>query len=256
MADPFEALDGIGPERAADLRGAGFESVADLLAAGRDGLTAVDGIGPVTADRVLAAAADRGLDEQHEDVVIEPPESRPHLTAEPLLTRTPVVAEPFRPIGPLGPVGPIRLPEGDDDRPTTGTDRAPEPESEPPEPPATGSDADSATLARLAGELLRTGADERGRIGGRRLAPTDLPAELTVRLQPGSDDDRLSAAEPALFEWLDGGDDRPARFLLDPETTLAEAVPGEPVERAAFDRTGGFGSTPLRSVRVRVEGER
>lgn len=258
MADPFEALDGIGPERAADLRAAGFESVADLLAAGANGLTAVDGIGPATADRVLAAAAEQGIDEQDDDVVIGPREGRLRLPARPLLTRAPTVAEPFRR---ATPIGPVRLPEraGEEGEDTVlarepAAEREPSPGAAHRQGAATG--ADSTKLLRLAGDLLRTGADEQGRIGGRRLAPTDVPAELTVSLHP-SEDGELSAAEPALFEWLNGSADRPAQFLIDPETVLAEAAPGESIDRRVFDRPGDFQSTPLRSVAVRlVEAER
>jgi NAD(P)-dependent dehydrogenase (short-subunit alcohol dehydrogenase family)/predicted flap endonuclease-1-like 5' DNA nuclease len=50
------ALDGVGPTTAEALRAAGFESVADVRAASVADLTAADGVGPAKAQRIIADA--------------------------------------------------------------------------------------------------------------------------------------------------------------------------------------------------------
>ncbi|MEE3151075.1 MAG: helix-hairpin-helix domain-containing protein, partial [Acidobacteriota bacterium] len=54
--EALEALKGVGPKTAEALLAAGVRTVGEAIDAGTDGLLAVDGIGPKAAEKILGAA--------------------------------------------------------------------------------------------------------------------------------------------------------------------------------------------------------
>ena len=56
--DEIEAISGVGPAKSETLRQAGYESVADVVAASQDELSEVDGIGPALAEQIKTAVED------------------------------------------------------------------------------------------------------------------------------------------------------------------------------------------------------
>ena len=65
-ADDLTAIDGVGEEKAEDLRAAGYESADDLRNAGQDDLAEVEGIGNALAARIKADVDELDVDEDAE----------------------------------------------------------------------------------------------------------------------------------------------------------------------------------------------
>ena len=70
-ADDLTAIDGVGEEKAEDLRAAGYESADDLRNAGQDDLAEVEGIGNALAARIKADVGGLEVAEETETEVAE-----------------------------------------------------------------------------------------------------------------------------------------------------------------------------------------
>lgn len=93
MTDNIESIRGVGPEIAANLRDAGFESAADVRAADVDELAAVELIGESTAEAILNDEIDgrRGREPRVEEVIDD---VRPHLE-KPISDRAAIAQAPI-----------------------------------------------------------------------------------------------------------------------------------------------------------------